>query len=212
MAGHECSGMPVSQTVQKTRAPTNRANLHDNDFPNALVCVRGSGLIEPITASLPNNVTLPGSALRQPQSCLGSGRFTLPPAGPLGDLLECGPVAVQRCFPAREALPPGDHYVHVLGVQFNAPANPFSDLRGGQGCTRSEEGFVASLPTLCVIQQRTPHQIYRFLSWVIILLLVGAPIMNFGEGESHTVEFSPALPNHAAFFFRTYQHGSCWYQ
>jgi len=27
-----------------------------------------------------------------------------------------------------------------------------------------------------------------------------------GEGESHTVEFSPALPNQGAFFFRTYQH------
>jgi hypothetical protein len=32
---------------------------------------------------------------------------------------------------------------------------------------------------------------------------------NFGEGESWTVEFSPAFPYQAAFFFRTYQHGSC---
>src|SRR5580700_4680325 len=35
------------------------------------------------------------------------------------------------------------------------------------------------------------------------------PMMNLGEGESHTVEFSPALPYQGAFFFRTYQHGSC---
>ncbi len=34
-------------------------------------------------------------------------------------------------------------------------------------------------------------------------------MMNFGDGESQTVEFSPALPNHGAFFLRTYQHGSC---
>ena len=29
--------------------------------------------------------------------------------------------------------------------------------------------------------------------------------MNFGDGESQLVEFSPGLPNHGAFFFRTYQ-------
>jgi hypothetical protein len=33
--------------------------------------------------------------------------------------------------------------------------------------------------------------------------------MNFGEAESQMVEFCPALPNHDAFFFRRYQHGSC---
>ncbi len=34
-------------------------------------------------------------------------------------------------------------------------------------------------------------------------------MMNFGEGEYQMVEFSPALPNQGAFFFRTYQQGSC---
>ena len=38
------------------------------------------------------------------------------------------------------------------------------------------------------------------------------PMMNFGDGDDQPVEFSPALPNHGAFFFRTYQHGSCWNQ
>jgi hypothetical protein len=28
------------------------------------------------------------------------------------------------------------------------------------------------------------------------------------DGESQIVEFSPGLPNHGAFFFLTYQHGS----
>ena len=37
-------------------------------------------------------------------------------------------------------------------------------------------------------------------------------MMNFGDGESQMVEFSPALPNQGAFFFRTYQQGSCWNQ
>jgi hypothetical protein len=37
-------------------------------------------------------------------------------------------------------------------------------------------------------------------------------MMNFGLGESQIVAFSPAFPNQGAFFFRTYQHGSCWYQ
>ena len=30
-----------------------------------------------------------------------------------------------------------------------------------------------------------------------------------GEAASQMVVFSPALPNHGAFFFRTYQQGSC---
>jgi hypothetical protein len=34
-------------------------------------------------------------------------------------------------------------------------------------------------------------------------------MMNFGEGDAQIVEFSPAFPNHGAFFFRTNQHGSC---
>jgi hypothetical protein len=37
-------------------------------------------------------------------------------------------------------------------------------------------------------------------------------MMNFGDGESQVIEFSPALPNHGAFFLRTYQQGSCWNQ
>ena len=37
-------------------------------------------------------------------------------------------------------------------------------------------------------------------------------MMNFGEGESQMVEFSPALPYHGAFFFLTNQQGSCWNQ
>jgi hypothetical protein len=31
-------------------------------------------------------------------------------------------------------------------------------------------------------------------------VLFVVPMMNFGDGASHTVEFSPALPYHAAFF------------
>jgi hypothetical protein len=38
------------------------------------------------------------------------------------------------------------------------------------------------------------------------------PMMNFGDAESQIVEFSPGLPYHGAFFFLTYQHGSCWNQ
>src|SRR5262249_27243551 len=37
-------------------------------------------------------------------------------------------------------------------------------------------------------------------------------MMNFGDGEAHIVEFSPALPNQGAFFLRTNQQGSCWNQ
>jgi hypothetical protein len=33
-------------------------------------------------------------------------------------------------------------------------------------------------------------------------------MMNLGDGESQIVEFSPALPNHGAFFFG-HQQGSC---
>jgi hypothetical protein len=36
--------------------------------------------------------------------------------------------------------------------------------------------------------------------------------MNLGDGQAQIVEFSPALPNQGAFFFRTYQHGSCWFE
>ncbi len=34
-------------------------------------------------------------------------------------------------------------------------------------------------------------------------------MMNFGDGESQIVVFSPALPYQGAFFFRTNQQGSC---
>jgi hypothetical protein len=34
-------------------------------------------------------------------------------------------------------------------------------------------------------------------------------MINLGLGESQIVEFSQGVPNHGAFFFRTYQHGSC---
>jgi hypothetical protein len=34
-------------------------------------------------------------------------------------------------------------------------------------------------------------------------------MMNFGEGDAQIVEFSPAFPNQGAFFFLTYQQGSC---
>src|ERR1017187_8170604 len=90
-----------------------------------------------------------------------------------GNVIERAAVSVQRGLAARDGLQPGNYHAHVLGVQLDAPANAFSELRGGQGRPRSEEGLVASLPTPCVIQQRTPHQIYRFLSWVIELLLIG---------------------------------------
>jgi len=36
-----------------------------------------------------------------------------------------------------------------------------------------------------------------------------APMRNVGDGEFQVVEFSPALPSQSAFFFWTYQHGSC---
>jgi hypothetical protein len=35
------------------------------------------------------------------------------------------------------------------------------------------------------------------------------PMMNLGDSASQIVEFSPAFPNQGAFFFRTYQQGSC---
>src|ERR1017187_3712834 len=37
-------------------------------------------------------------------------------------------------------------------------------------------------------------------------------MMNFGDGEDQTVEFSPAFPYQGAFFFLTNQQGSCWNQ
>jgi hypothetical protein len=37
--------------------------------------------------------------------------------------------------------------------------------------------------------------------------------MNFGDGEFQSDVLSPpGLPYQGAFFFRTYQHGSCWNQ
>jgi len=34
-------------------------------------------------------------------------------------------------------------------------------------------------------------------------------MMNFGDGDSQIVEFSPALPYQGVFGLRTNQHGSC---
>src|ERR1017187_4499233 len=90
----------------------------------------------------------------------------------LADLFVRATVALQRRLPARQTLPALNHHIHVFGIKFDAPANAFSDLCGGQGRPRSEEGVVASLPTLGVIQQRTPHQIDGFLGRMIELFFV----------------------------------------
>jgi hypothetical protein len=75
--------------------------------------------------------------------------------------------------------------------------------------SRFQERFVNQFTALQVVQDGAAHQIYGFLGWVIILSSSDPPMMNFGDGESQMVEFSPAFPNHGAFFLRTYQHGSC---
>jgi hypothetical protein len=73
---------------------------------------------------------------------------------------------------------------------------------------RCQEGIVHKLTTLRMVYDRSAHQ-FRLLGRMIEFILVRSSIMNFGEGESHTVEFFPGLPYQAAFFFRTYQQGSC---
>jgi hypothetical protein len=42
----------------------------------------------------------------------------------LGDFLESAPIAVERGLPARQPLPALDHYVHVLRIEFDTPADP----------------------------------------------------------------------------------------
>jgi hypothetical protein len=63
-----------------------------------------------------------------------------------------------------------------------------------------------------VVQDWPAHQLDRLLRLVIELVFVRAPMMNFGDGESQMVEFSPAFQDYGAFFFLTYQQGSCWNQ
>jgi len=46
-----------------------------------------------------------------------------------------------------------------------------------------------------------PHQPDRLLRRMVIFSSSNRPMMNFGEGESQIVEFSPAFPNHGAFFY-----------
>src|ERR1017187_7802631 len=91
----------------------------------------------------------------------------------LGDLVERAAVAVQRRLPALQPLPALHHHVHVLRIKLYSVADALGNFGCGEACTRSEEGFVASLPTLCVVQQRAPHDCDRLLSRMGLFLVSG---------------------------------------
>jgi hypothetical protein len=120
----------------------------------------------------------------------------------LGDLFEREAVAVERGLLVAQRLPALDRHVRVLRIQFHAAADALGEFRGGKAGTLSSPRLVWF---------RIGRRINSMGFWVgwSNFSLSEPPMMNFGEGESQMVEFSPALPNHGAFFFRTYQHGSC---
>jgi hypothetical protein len=61
-----------------------------------------------------------------------------------------------------------------------------------------------------MVQNWPPHEIHGLLRRVVKLVFVRSAHDELGDAQM--VEFSPALPNQGAFFFRTYQQGSRWNQ
>ena len=96
-----------------------------------------------------------------------------------------------------------------MRIEFYAKADPLGELSGSEGRSRTQKSVVGQFTPAGVVQNGTPHQLNWLLCGMIKLLFIGTLMMNFGEGESWTVEFSPAFPYQGAFFFRTYQHFSC---
>ena len=67
----------------------------------------------------------------------------------LGDLVERATVAIQGRFAAGDALPAFDYDVHVLRIEFDAPADAFGDFGGGERGATAEEWFVHAHRAWC---------------------------------------------------------------
>src|SRR5713101_8017789 len=88
------------------------------------------------------------------------------------DLLECPPVALQGCVSTTHVLPALDDDVAVLRVDLQAVAGPPVGLGRRQSCTAAEERVIDYFLALCVVQDRTAHQLHRFLRGMVEFLLI----------------------------------------
>ena len=130
----------------------------------------------------------------------------------LSDLVESPAVRLELGSLPAERLPALHCYINVLRVQLDGAADALSQFRCGERCSAAQEWLVDQLATLGVVQDRPRISSTGFCVGWSNFASSEPPMMNFGDGESQIVEFWPALPNQAAFFFLTYQHGSCWNQ
>src|ERR1035438_2586762 len=79
-------------------------------------------------------------------------------------------VPVEGGLPARQILPTLHDDVSVLRIEFHTAAHALGHFRRGERGATTEKRLVYKLTAPDVIQDRTPHQIHRLLSGMIILL------------------------------------------
>src|SRR5712691_10875055 len=102
----------------------------------------------------------------------------------LGYLLERATIAIQDDRLLGQLRVPLANHVHVLGIEFEAIADPLGQFSGGQGRATPQEGLVYHFAALGVIQDRAPHQILRLLRGVIKFLLIGSTHVHLGRWRS----------------------------
>src|SRR5438105_8492618 len=90
------------------------------------------------------------------------------------DVLERRAVALESRLLAGQLLPALNNNVTILWIELEAIADALGDLGSGERRARSRERLVDDLPAPGVVQDRSPHQLNRFLRRVIEFLLVGA--------------------------------------
>ena len=125
------------------------------------------------------------------------------------DFLECAAIAFEHSPLAAQTEKALNHNVDVFRIEFYSVAHALSDFRGRERCAAAEKWVINQFAAPQVVQNRAPHQINWFLRRVVEFVLVRATHDELRDAETQIVEFSPGLPNHAAFFLRTYQQGSC---
>ena len=116
-------------------------------------------------------------------------------------LLERPAITIERCFEAREPLPPLDDHIDILRIELQSTAHALSQFRRGQRGTAAKERLVHQFALLGVIQNRAPHQFDRLLCGVVEFVLLRATHDELGRGTPPDRGVFAGFPKPGSFLF-----------